>query len=55
MYHEMQGAELPIIEVSDKRGEIPYLKTLWPVCFRSELEKYLKHHGVKIGAILWTH
>jgi hypothetical protein len=55
MYHEMKGSELPTIEISDRRGEIPYLKMLWRACFRSELEKYLKHHGVKIGAILWNH
>jgi hypothetical protein len=55
MYHEMQGSELPTIEISDRRGEIPYLKMLWRACFRSELEKYLERHGVKIGAILWNH
>jgi hypothetical protein len=55
MRHERSVDRLPIIEVKDKRGEIPYLAMLWSARLRSELEKYLKNHGVKIGAILWTH
>jgi len=55
MYNLMPSNELPVIEVNDRRGEIPYLKMLWRACFRPELGKYLKHHGVKIGAILWNH
>jgi hypothetical protein len=55
MYHQMRGATLPLIEVVDKRGGIPYLRMIWPLPLRGEIEQYLKHHQVVIDAILWTH
>ena len=55
MYHRMRGAALPFIELIDKRGEIPYLRAIWPLPLRGEVEQYLKHNGVVMGTILWTH
>ena len=55
MYHRMRGAALPFIELVDKRGEIPYLQAIWPLPLRGEVEQYLKHNGVVMGTILWTH
>lgn len=55
MYHRMRGATLPLIEVIDRRGEIPYLRTIWPLPLRGEIEQSLKRDQVILGAILWTH
>jgi hypothetical protein len=55
MYHRMRGATLPLIEVINKRGEIPYLRMIWPLPLRGEIEQHLKRDRVVLGAILWTH
>ena len=55
LYHQMQGASLPVVEVINKRGEVPYLRTVWPLRLRDEIVKYVKQHRVVIGKILWTH
>lgn len=55
MYHKKQDSELPVIDVINRRGEIPYLQMIWPLRLRRELEEYLRHNGVVIGEILWTH
>ncbi len=55
MYHQVQDNTLPLIEVIDRRSEVPYLRMVWPLHSQNELENYLKHRGIVIGAILWTH
>jgi hypothetical protein len=46
---------LPMIEVKNNRGEVPYLQMDWPQYLREEIEKYFEHNGVVLGPILWTH
>lgn len=55
MYHEMPNHELPVIDVIDNRGGVPYLQIIWHLSLRSALESYLKKHNVVIGGELWTH
>jgi hypothetical protein len=54
LYYRMNGTPLPPIEVIDKKGEIPYLRMIWPQYLRSEIERYLRHHQVVLGEILQT-
>jgi hypothetical protein len=46
---------LPMIEVTNNKGEVPYLQMDWPQYLRDEIEKYFKHNGVVLGPILWSH
>jgi hypothetical protein len=55
MICDIPGESLPIIQVSDKRGEVPYLKMTWPLRCRIDIEKYLQRNSVKTGGPLWTH
>jgi hypothetical protein len=55
MICDIPGESLPIIQVSDQRGEVPYLKMTWPLRSRIEIEKYLQRNSVKTGGPLWTH
>jgi hypothetical protein len=55
MICDIPGASLPIIQVSDKRGEVPYLKMTWPARSKMEIEKYLRNNSVKAGEPLWSH
>ncbi len=55
MYYKAQGQELPIIEVIDKRGEVPYLQMLWDQSLRRELARYLEKNNVVIRTDLWSH
>jgi hypothetical protein len=52
---DISGERMPVIEVSDKRGEVPYLKMIWPAQCRDMVEKYLSRNGVIVGGPLWTH
>lgn len=51
---EIRAPKLPIIEVIDRRGQIPYLSMSWEPRLRDELEKYLRKHGVRISSSLWN-
>jgi hypothetical protein len=55
MICDIPGERLPIIEVSDKRGEAAYLKMTWPSQSREAIEQYLHRNGVTLGGSLWTH
>lgn len=55
MYYCMRGARLPMIELVDRRGEIPYLESIWPFGLRSELNEYLRRRQVVSGPMLWIH
>lgn len=55
MICEIPGDRLPIIEVSDKRGEAAYLTMTWPMQSRGTIEQYLHRNGVAVGGSLWTH
>jgi hypothetical protein len=55
MICDIPGERLPIIEVSDKRGEAAYLKMTWPSQSREAIEQYLHRNGVAVGGSLWTH
>ena len=55
MICDIPGESLPIIRVSDNRGEIPYLKMSWPLRSKTAIEKYLQKNSVKTGGPLWTH
>lgn len=47
---------LPMIDVKNTRGEIPYLEMDdWPQYLRTEIEIYFKNSGVNLSPILWTH
>jgi hypothetical protein len=46
---------LPLIEVIDKRREVPYLEMTWARYRKDEIEKYLRNNSVVIGETLWTH
>jgi hypothetical protein len=54
MYHNTEGHALPRIDVIDRRGEVPYLRMVWPLRLRTNLEKYLRHHGAVTDGIPWT-
>jgi hypothetical protein len=54
MYHNAEGHALPPIDVIDRRGEVPYLRMVWPLRLRTHLEKYLRHHGAVTDGIPWT-
>jgi hypothetical protein len=55
MICDIPGERLPIIEVSDKRGEAAYLKMTWPTQSRKAIEQYLDRNGVAVCGSLWTH
>lgn len=55
MICDIPGECLPIIEVSDKRGEAAYLKMTWPTQSRDAIEQYLRRNGVAVGGSLWVH
>jgi len=55
MYHERPNCDLPIIEIIDKRGWIPYLQIIWHSSLRSALERCLRNYKVVISRQLWTH
>ena len=47
---------LPMIDVKNTRGEIPYLQMdEWPQYLRKEIELYFVNSGVNLSPILWTH
>jgi hypothetical protein len=54
MIIDIPGDRLPTIAVSDKRGEVPYLKMRWPTASKAEIEKYLQKNSVKMDGPLWT-
>ncbi len=47
--------QLPVIEVIDKRGELPYLHILWESVMQKELIIFLKRKGVYLTSQLWNH
>lgn len=55
MYNQAEGTALPVIEVLDRRGEVPYLRMVWPLRWRSQLETYLKHRGIVMDGNQWIH
>ena len=55
MYYGIPNCELPVIDIIDKRGGIPYLQIIWHLSLRSALERYLRNHKVVISRQLWTH
>lgn len=55
MYYKAHGQELPIIEIIDKRGEVPYLQMLWDLSLQRELARYLEKNNVVIRTDLWSH
>ena len=55
MICDIPGENLPIIQVSDRRGEVAYLKMTWPLQCRAEIEKYLQRNNVTVSGPLWTH
>lgn len=54
MCHE-NISQLPIVEVINKRRELPYLQMSWERHLRGNIEKYLLKKGVHLGGSLWTH
>jgi hypothetical protein len=47
---------LPMIDVKNTRGEIPYLQMdEWPQYLREDIERYFVNSGVNLSPILWTH
>ncbi len=54
MYHESPSG-LPIIEVVDKRGALPYLKINWHSSLRNSIIRCLRNYNVQITRQLWTH
>ena len=47
---------LPMIDVKNTRGEVPYLQMdEWPQYLGTEIEKYFENSGVNLSPILWTH
>jgi hypothetical protein len=60
LYRRMHDAgqgrhSLPVIEIVNKRGKIPYLHMDWPMHFQLDIEKYLKNHRAIEGDTLWMH
>jgi len=47
--------QLPIIEVIDKRGELPYLHVTWDAVMQKELAIFLKRKGIYLTSQLWNH
>lgn len=46
---------LPIVKVINRRGEIPYLQTIWEQNQKLPIEEYLRRKGVSIRHSLWNH
>lgn len=55
MYHKIPVNQLPIIEIIEKRGVPPYLRMIWNLSLRGDIERYLKKKGVCICQKLWIH
>ncbi len=51
----ISGCRLPMIKVINRRGEIPYLQTIWDHNWKSPIEDYLRKKGVSIRHSLWNH
>ncbi len=57
LYRKMYYCQtnLPIVEIIDKKREVPYLQMSWECNVNTEIEKYLRKKGVRIGDTLWNH
>jgi hypothetical protein len=55
LYREINVRNLPIVEVIDKKRELPYLQMSWESYLKGKIERYLIKKGVHIGETLWTH
>lgn len=49
------GISLPIIEIVNKRGEVPYLRMNWDTRLYDEIIYRLQHMNVHTGSSLWNH
>jgi hypothetical protein len=48
------GAPLPVVEVVDKRGELPFLLIRWQASQEERVRRYMQNHNVRIVSDLWT-
>lgn len=55
LYREINIRNLPIVEVIDKKRELPYLQMNWERYLKGKIERFLIKKGVHIGETLWTH
>ena len=53
-YMSDKTSSLPIIEVINKRGELPFLSMRWKQEQQAIIEKYLKNHNVCFVSDLWS-
>jgi len=55
IYYRVSAEKLPIVEVINKKGGVPYLQMSWASYLKRQIEKYLQSKGVYLGSTLWTH
>lgn len=53
-YMSDKTSNLPIIEIVNKRGELPFLLMRWPKGCQSVIEKYLIRHNINLVSDLWS-
>ncbi len=51
--HSQFPDSLPVIEVINQRGELPFLQMDWRETQRAAVLKYLQTHDVRIVSNLW--
>jgi hypothetical protein len=47
--------ELPIVEVVNKRNEVPFLRMVWNSEAKAKVESELRNRGVEMVRALWSH
>ena len=53
-YMSDKTSNLPIIEIVNIRGELPFLSMRWQKEWQSIIEKYLKNHNINLVSDLWS-
>jgi hypothetical protein len=54
LFHLLKEGSLPVIDVVNKRGELPYLQMIWERNVQTEILSYLKKNDVYLGNSLWN-
>jgi hypothetical protein len=52
---KLDNNELPMLEVVDKRGFLPFLRMTWKAFLRREIESHFRRRNVVMRSSLWNH
>jgi hypothetical protein len=47
--------ELPMLEVVNKRGILPFLRMAWKASLRRDIESHFRRRNVSVRSSLWNH